>query len=52
MATLVNQFHEIEKTDLSVLNINKNLLSKLTPFLHTAKLEEVLGLKFYFFKIF
>tara|TARA_B110000908_G_C9986306_1_gene327762 strand:- start:434 stop:607 length:174 start_codon:yes stop_codon:yes gene_type:complete len=39
---LVNQFQEIEKTDLPVLNMNKDLLSDFTPFAHAAKLEEVL----------
>jgi len=42
VAKLVNQFHEIEKIDLPVLNINESLLSELTPSAHAAKLEEVL----------
>jgi glycosyltransferase involved in cell wall biosynthesis len=42
VAALVKQFHDIEKTDLPVLNVNKNLLIELTPSAHADKLEEVL----------
>ncbi|WP_443627713.1 glycosyltransferase [Candidatus Njordibacter sp. Uisw_002] len=42
VAALVNQFHEIEKTDLPALNMNKDLLSEFTPFVHAVKLEGVL----------
>jgi glycosyltransferase involved in cell wall biosynthesis len=42
LAMIVNKFHYIEKTELSVLNMNKNLLSEFTPFAHAEKLEEVL----------
>jgi len=42
VAALVNQFHEIEKIDLPVLSMNKNLLIEFTPSAHAAKLEEVL----------
>ena len=42
VAMLVDQFHEIEKTNMPIPNINKNFLIEFTLFLNTAKLEEVL----------
>jgi hypothetical protein len=42
VAALVKKFHCIEKTDLPVFNMNKNLLSEFTPFAHAEKLEEIL----------
>lgn len=43
VAALVNKLHDIEKTDLPVLSMDKGLLKEFTPSAYSAKLEEVLN---------